>query len=144
MSSLEERITTIQKSFNNAVQRASIRRCRFHDLRHTFATELVLGGVDLVTVKELLGHADIKVPMRYAHPTPESKQKAVDLLVGRDKTSRSVADGVFDEKTDLRKRLKNMEAAPGFEPGNNDFADRRLSHLAMPPQDLAGLNPLAS
>ena len=38
----------------------------------------------------------------------------------------------------LGRVLKNMEAAPGFEPGNNGFADRRLSHLAMPPQKWSG------
>jgi site-specific recombinase XerD len=92
-----KKLTTIQKSFDNAVRRAGIRRCRFHDLRHPFATELALGGVDLVTVKELMGHADIKVTMRYAHPTPESRRRAVDLLVGGDETSRSPADGVLGE-----------------------------------------------
>jgi hypothetical protein len=79
---------------------------------------------DLVTVKELMGHADIKVTMVYAHPSPESKRKAVDLLVGRDETSRSLADGVFSAKPEGRKPLQNMEAAPGFEPGNNGFAER--------------------
>jgi hypothetical protein len=91
--------------------------------------ELVLAGVDLVTVKELMGHADIKVTMRYAHPTPESKRKAVDLLVCRNRTSRLLADGGFSEKVESRKALNNMEAAPGFEPGNNGFADRRLRPL---------------
>ena len=37
-------------------------------------------GVDLVTVAEILGHADIKMTMRYAHPTPENMQRAVDKL----------------------------------------------------------------
>ena len=46
----------------------------------TFATNLVLHGVDLVTVKELMGHADISTTLRYAHPTPESKRNAVELL----------------------------------------------------------------
>jgi integrase len=48
--------------------------------RHTFPTRLVLAGADLVTVRDLLGHADIKTTMRYAHPTPESKRKAITLL----------------------------------------------------------------
>jgi len=53
-------------------------------LRHTFATNLVLDGVDLVTVKELMGHATIEMTMRYAHPSPETKRKAVDgLLINR-------------------------------------------------------------
>jgi site-specific recombinase XerD len=53
----------------------------FHDLRHTFATNLVLGGADLATVKELMGHADITMTLRYSHPTPDSKRRAVDSLL---------------------------------------------------------------
>ncbi len=41
---------------------------------------MVTGGVDLVTVAEILGHSDIKMTMRYAHPTPENKRKAVNVL----------------------------------------------------------------
>ncbi|TEU08521.1 MAG: hypothetical protein E3I52_01810 [Candidatus Aminicenantes bacterium] len=53
---------------------------RFHDLRHTAATLMVMGGVDLVTVKEILGHSRIEITMRYAHPTSENKRKAVAVL----------------------------------------------------------------
>jgi hypothetical protein len=41
---------------------------------------MVIGGIDLVTVKEVLGHATIQMTMRYAHPTPENKRKAVEVL----------------------------------------------------------------
>lgn len=82
-----EQIETVRRSFLGAIERAGIRTCRFHDLRHTFATNLVLGGVDLVTVKELMGHADISMTMRYAHPTPETRRAAVDGLPRPDRTS---------------------------------------------------------
>lgn len=63
-----------------AVRRAGISHCRFHDLRHTFATRLVTAGVDLATVSQLLGHSSIEMTMRYAHPSPDNKRRAVDLL----------------------------------------------------------------
>ena len=69
-----------ENGFRAAVKRAGIGHCRFHDLRHTFATRLVQLGVDLVTVKEILGHKSITTTMRYAHPTSKHKQWAVEML----------------------------------------------------------------
>lgn len=74
------RYGNIVKAFRAAVKRSGIRYCRFHDLRHTFATRLVMAGVDLVTVKELLGHKSIKMTMRYSHPTASHKRWAVEVL----------------------------------------------------------------
>ncbi|MCX5718902.1 MAG: tyrosine-type recombinase/integrase, partial [Nitrospirae bacterium] len=59
---------------------AKVRDFHFHDLRHTFASHLVMAGVDLTTVKELLGHRDIKMTLRYAHLAPAHKAKALDIL----------------------------------------------------------------
>jgi integrase len=70
----------IKKSFASAVKRAKIHDFKFHDLRHTFASHLVMAGVDITTVKELLGHKDIKMTLRYAHLAPSHKVKAVDVL----------------------------------------------------------------
>ncbi|MFC1888839.1 tyrosine-type recombinase/integrase [Thermodesulfobacteriota bacterium] len=53
---------------------------RIHDLRHTFASRLVMTGVDLPTVKELMGHKDITMTMRYAHPSPDHKRQAIENL----------------------------------------------------------------
>ena len=61
-------------------KRAGIKNLTFHDLRHTFATRLVLAGVDLATVSKLLGHSSIQMTMRYAHPTPEALKNAVSKL----------------------------------------------------------------
>ena len=60
-----------QRQFRNAVDGANIEDIRFHDLRHTFASHLVMNGVDLKTVQELLGHSSITMTMRYAHLAPE-------------------------------------------------------------------------
>lgn len=73
-------IRSIREAFERACREAGVENFRFHDLRHTAATKLVLGGVDLVTVKEILGHKDIKMTLRYAHPTPEGKRRAMEIL----------------------------------------------------------------
>lgn len=70
----------IKRSFNTALKRAGIRDFRFHDLRHTFASQLIMAGVDLTTVKELLGHKDIKMTLRYIHLAPSHNVRAVDVL----------------------------------------------------------------
>ncbi|TDI92016.1 MAG: hypothetical protein E2O72_00855, partial [Candidatus Dadabacteria bacterium] len=62
------------------VRRSGVKRFTFHDLRHTFASNLVMKGVDITTVSELLGHKSIAMTKRYSHPTPEHKRRAVETL----------------------------------------------------------------
>ncbi|MBF0252550.1 MAG: site-specific integrase [Candidatus Omnitrophica bacterium] len=72
--------TGFRKDFANALKCAKITNCRFHDLRHTFASHLVMEGIDLVTVKELMGHKSIRMTMRYSHLSQDHKIKAVQVL----------------------------------------------------------------
>lgn len=65
-----------------ALERAGVENFTFHGLRHTFGSRLGMAGVDIKTIAELMGHKDIKMTMRYSHPTPEHKRKAVEMLVG--------------------------------------------------------------
>jgi len=74
------RYRDVKKGFNAACRRARITDFHFHDLRHTFASHLVMEGVDLKTVQELLGHKTLQMTLRYSHLASSHKAKAVDVL----------------------------------------------------------------
>jgi integrase len=74
---------SVNNSFPTARKKAGIHDIHFHDLRHTFASHLAMAGVDIATVKELLGHKDITMTLRYAHLAPSHKAKAVRMLEKR-------------------------------------------------------------
>ena len=70
------------RDFCEARDRAGIQDFRFRDMRHTFATRLVLRGVDLYKVQGLLGHKTSTMTQRYAHHSPESLRDGVKVLDG--------------------------------------------------------------
>jgi integrase len=66
--------------FEDAVKKAGVRDFRFHDLRHTFASRLVMRNVDIRTVQELLGHKSINVTMKYSHLADDHRKAAVEKM----------------------------------------------------------------
>ena len=91
-------IEYLYRSFGTALKRSGINKCTFHTLRHTFATRAVMAGVDIVTLKELLGHKTIQMTMRYSHPSPEHKKKAVDLVSIDTYTDTSIVNRKIDRE----------------------------------------------
>ncbi|EGH00973.1 phage integrase family site specific recombinase [Pseudomonas amygdali pv. aesculi str. 0893_23] len=74
------RMEDVKSVWLKLLQEACITGFRWHDMRHDFASRLVMAGVPLNTVRDLLGHTDIKMTLRYAHLAPDVKAAAVDLL----------------------------------------------------------------
>ena len=160
---IESARTTVYDAFKQACSAAGINDFRFHDLRHTFASHLVMAGVDLVTVKDLLGHAGINMTVRYSHLVPEHKAQAVAKLEERYKTAKEESQAqsavvspelkeaigaVLTPKLAQNRSFflgrrrglgivteinQNLEAASGFEPLHRGFADLSLNHLGTPP-----------
>lgn len=69
-----------RKSWEGALKRAKITNFQWRDLRHTFASYLAMNGVDLNTIRELMGHSSYKMTLRYAHLSMPHRHKAVETL----------------------------------------------------------------
>ncbi|HEY6945518.1 MAG TPA: site-specific integrase, partial [Candidatus Acidoferrum sp.] len=72
----------LDTGLQHACEKAEIKGVTWHTLRHTFASRLLNRGVDIMTVKELLGHSTVTVTMRYTHSNLASKVSAVGKLAG--------------------------------------------------------------
>ncbi len=98
----------VKTAFNAATRRAGIKGLRFHDLRHTFASRLIEGGVDLITVKDLLGHHSVTITQRYTHSGVDQKRRAVEVLRREPSPAPQVVPAV---STRAEKRLVSSFAA---------------------------------
>lgn len=75
-----EKLGSIKTAFNNAKKRADIKWLHFHDLRHTFASHLVMNHTSLATLRELLGHATTQMTQRYSHLSDTHLKQAIHKL----------------------------------------------------------------
>jgi integrase len=71
----------LRTGLHSALRRAGLRQVRFHDLRHSFASNLLAASVDVVTVSKALGHANVHITLvTYAHAIPKERHEAGDAL----------------------------------------------------------------
>jgi site-specific recombinase XerD len=75
-----KKLDNARRSWERVLREAGIDNFRWHDMRHDFASQLVMRGVDLTVVCELLNHSNLKLTMRYAHLAPKQKLHAVQAL----------------------------------------------------------------
>jgi site-specific recombinase XerD len=74
------RLDNVRKFWASILTGAGITSFRWHDMRHDFASKLVMKGVPLNTVRELCGHANLNTTLRYAHLVPDHKTDAIALI----------------------------------------------------------------
>jgi integrase len=98
----KDRFKETKRSFKTGCRKAKIEGLRFHDLRHTFASRLIANGVDVGTVRKLLGHSTLLITQRYIHTDEQTMRQAVGSLV---KTGNllHICDKMSPEKTDVEK-----------------------------------------
>jgi integrase len=77
----------VYAALDRVSQRAGVRHIGWHVLRHSFASQLAAAGVPVMAIKDLLGHSDINMTMRYSHMSPSVLRSAVAVLGQPDRTS---------------------------------------------------------
>ena len=93
--------TEPRRWFEPVLEDANVANFSWHGLRHTFASRLVMAGVDIRTVQELLGHKTIAMTVRYSHLAPTHTLAAVERLdaLAETPTDTTTDTGAFEQPT---------------------------------------------
>jgi len=70
----------LRRALTATLKRAKMRKIRYHDIRHTFASHLAMAGVPIRTIQELMGHQTMDMTLKYAHLTEGHRREAMDKL----------------------------------------------------------------
>jgi integrase len=88
----DDNYTTPKDDFSDLCDQAGIRGVTFHTFRHTFISRMIALGVDLATIRDIVGHASLAIISRYAHSTEQQRQEAVERLAAQPRRECSVND----------------------------------------------------
>ena len=136
-----------RRIFHKALEKAGLRRIRFHDLRHTFASRLLQNGESVVYVKDQLGHHSIKVTVDvYGHLVPGANKAAVDRL--DEQTAQALEAAMGQREVGAQLTGEPIERNPTQPPRNREPAERTrgATDSSVTPREkmveLRGLEPL--
>jgi len=90
-----ERLLDARHWFEHSIQLSGIKDFTWHCLRHTFASRLVMSGVDLATVRDLMGHRTIAMTLKYAHLSPAHTTAAIEKLVERNRQEKAAPAAIL-------------------------------------------------
>lgn len=104
----------LRRDFGALCKRTGVRPIRFHDTRHTFASNLAMAGVDLMVIQKLMRHKTYQMTLRYAHLHPTHLEGATDALVSAHKPAhkRSKNSGKSRKYLKLKRTLSDSNARP--------------------------------
>lgn len=92
-------MTKVNAAHTSAIRRAAIKPFRLYDLRHKFATDAIESGIDLITVARMMGHSSTRMVMRYAHPSDQHLEAAIDRIEQyRQRSQSNLQSGENQEK----------------------------------------------
>jgi integrase len=96
-------VKDVKNSFAKAKKEAKITDCTLHDLRHTYATNFLLRGGDVVTLSKILGHTTLQMTMRYVNLVAEDIKKAASVMDGfgsaKDKSDQPEVDSPHRDRS---------------------------------------------
>lgn len=107
------RMENLGRSWRVARTVAKLNDFHFHDLRHTYASRLVMAGVDLYVVQQLMGHSDIKMTQRYAHLAPSRLREGVAVLDSKLRLTCNPAPEGASEAEGQSRKSSVLSGVPG-------------------------------